>query len=133
MHLNAVQQMRILLDAADKFEIKLDSAQKKLKKVVMAESSTIEWNPPYSDRMSMKVAEAIESLAAGEWFTKVMEFKDQFWVLDSVDYFLRHAIRFAETDFKPTEEDIIMSRIQTPGIIETKIVASPVEFSYVVD
>jgi hypothetical protein len=43
----------------------------------------------------------------------------EFWVLDSADYYMRHVRRFADEAFSPTEEDLIMARAITTGIVET--------------
>lgn len=50
----------------------------------------------------------------------VMQLRDKFWVLDSIDYYMEHLERFVESDFVPNEEDCVMARVRTTGIVTTE-------------
>ncbi|KMS93747.1 hypothetical protein BVRB_028370 [Beta vulgaris subsp. vulgaris] len=50
----------------------------------------------------------------------VMTMRDKFWILDSVDWFFNNVERFAEHDYVPTEEDCIMARVRTTGMVQTE-------------
>jgi len=54
-----------------------------------------------------------------------------FWLLDAASYYFANVERFLEDDYMPTEEDIIMARVRTTGIITTKFENPPVNFSVV--
>lgn len=55
----------------------------------------------------------------------------KFWILDATDYYMAHAERFSQESFKPTEEDMIMARVITTGIVETSYKDANVDMTLV--
>ena len=51
---------------------------------------------------------------------ETMSRRDQFWILDSSDYYFEHLERILEPDFVPNEEDCVMARVRTTGIVTTE-------------
>lgn len=45
--------------------------------------------------------------------------------------YFEHANRFCEEGFTPSEEDCIMARVRTTGIVATEFDEGPIHFSYV--
>lgn len=45
--------------------------------------------------------------------------RSEFWVLDAAAYYFAHAARIARADFVPNDEDAVMARVITTGIVET--------------
>ena len=45
--------------------------------------------------------------------------RSEYWILDSFPYYLKHIHRFCQPDFTPTEEDSVMARVRTTGIVES--------------
>lgn len=83
------------------------------------------------DLINQEVAVAITKL----WETKVIKDtykrKNEFWILDSAEYFFENVERFVEPGFEPTEEDIVMARVLTTGITSTDIPIPPLQFTVV--
>jgi len=78
--------------------------------------------------MSMDLAEAIFKLWKTEPIQKAYEKRAEFWNLDAAPYYFEHVTRFAEEDYAPTEEDCIMARVRTTGIVVTEFDEGPVHF-----
>lgn len=66
------------------------------------------------------IAASLVHLWESEPIQKVFENRDKFWILDSVEYFMENISRFAEESFEPTEEDVVMARVRTTGIVTTE-------------
>lgn len=56
--------------------------------------------------------------------------RDEFWILDACKYYFQEVHRFADEDYQPTEEDILMTRVRTTGIVLTEFQEGP--FSYTI-
>jgi len=52
-------------------------------------------------------------------FKTVMEHRSEFWLLDNADYYLKNFERFYSPDFFPTDDDFLIARSKTTGIVET--------------
>jgi len=52
---------------------------------------------------------------------KIYEQKYSYQLPDNANYFLNHLERMGAIDYLPNDQDIILSRIKTSGIIETKV------------
>ncbi|CAN0311834.1 unnamed protein product, partial [Discosporangium mesarthrocarpum] len=59
------------------------------------------------------------------------ERRSEFWCLDATSYYLSEARRLAREDYHPTEEDMIMTRTRTTGIVVTEFSEGPYEYSLV--
>jgi len=47
--------------------------------------------------------------------------RNEYWLLDSFSYYIKNLERFCEDDYLPTEEDSVMARIRTTGIVVTQL------------
>jgi GTPase SAR1 family protein len=81
--------------------------------------------------LTLELVEAIELL----WFCAPIQStydkRDQFWLLECAPYYLTHMRRFIEEDYQPTEEDIVMARKRTTGVVETQLKFRNVKWSVV--
>jgi hypothetical protein len=48
------------------------------------------------------------------------ERRSEYWILDAAHYYFDNAVRLGEEDFNPTDEDMIMTRVRTTGIVVTE-------------
>lgn len=72
--------------------------------------------------LTFEVVDAIEELwIRSDAIHQTYERRGEFWILEGVDYYFEHMRRFAEPDYTPTEEDVIMARKRTTGVVETEI------------
>eukprot|EP01114_Cavostelium_apophysatum_P002008 TRINITY_DN1175_c0_g1_i1.p1 TRINITY_DN1175_c0_g1~~TRINITY_DN1175_c0_g1_i1.p1 ORF type:complete len:367 (+),score=130.25 TRINITY_DN1175_c0_g1_i1:251-1351(+) len=126
IHNNTVTSMQTFVEAAEKFGYDWNTEEEKelamqLKSVVFEENKM----------MSMEMAEAVSKLWKAEAIQKAYGKRAEFWNLDAANYYFENVIRFAEDDFDPTEEDCIMARVRTTGIVVTEFDEGPVHFSVV--
>ncbi|XXQ40016.1 G-protein alpha subunit [Plasmodiophora brassicae] len=71
---------------------------------------------PLTPELGQKVLKLWRSKAV----TEIMIMRDKFWILDSVDWYFANVERFIESDFVPTEEDCVMARVRTTGMVMTE-------------
>lgn len=62
---------------------------------------------------------------------KVFARRDEFWNMDATAYYLDEVHRIAADDFEPTEEDVIMARVRTTGIVVSEVSERPYTFQIV--
>ena len=43
--------------------------------------------------------------------------RSEYWILDAAEYYFANMDRFGDDEFDPTEEDMIMTRVRTTGIV----------------
>lgn len=126
IHNNTVTSMQTFLEAADKFNFTFDKEDEKeiankVRNLVFEENKL----------MSMEMAENISKLWKTEPIQKAFEKRAEFWNLDAAPYYFENVIRFAEDDYTPNEEDCIMARVRTTGIVVTEFDEGGVHFSVV--
>jgi len=126
IHNNTVTSMQVFIEAAEKFGYEWETAEDKaiadrVKDIVFEEKQL----------MSIELAESITKLWQTEPIKSAFEKRAEFWNLDASPYYFTHAVRFAEDDYVPTEEDRIMARVRTTGIVTTNFQEGPVHFSVV--
>jgi len=47
--------------------------------------------------------------------------RSEFWLLDAFEYYMSHVTRFCSPSFQPTDDDSVMARIRTTGIVTTQL------------
>jgi hypothetical protein len=57
--------------------------------------------------------------------------RDEYWNLDATNYYLNEVKRLATEDFELTEDDMIMTRIRTTGIVITQVTEAPYSYDVV--
>jgi len=119
LHQNTVDCMKALLGAVAHFAtFELDEEDKKTESALMAHDETKKVTPD----LGARILKLWESKAVQHAYSR----RNEFWLLDSFPYYIRNLNRFTEEDFSPSDEDIVMARIRTTGIVvdnmESKIV-----------
>lgn len=100
LHQNVVDCMLSLLTAARSFgyaDFSFD--QLRTEGMLQAHEET--------DRITPELAERIVNLFHSEMIQKTFDRRAEFWLLDSLPYYIKHLARFCEPDFVPTEEDSV--------------------------
>eukprot|EP00611_Tribonema_gayanum_P021594 TRINITY_DN4184_c0_g1_i1.p1 TRINITY_DN4184_c0_g1~~TRINITY_DN4184_c0_g1_i1.p1 ORF type:complete len:358 (-),score=131.00 TRINITY_DN4184_c0_g1_i1:797-1870(-) len=121
---NVIDSMQTMLDAMESFGIELarpgsgDAAAR----VRGADAEAA---------LSEALAADVTALWADEGLRACYERRDEFWLLDASQYYFEEAMRLAEPDYEPTDEDMIMTRIRTTGIVVTEFEDKPYSFSLV--
>jgi len=74
-----------------------------------------------TERLSPEMGKRIMALYNGESIQFALSRKNEYWLLDSYDYYMQNLERFCEPEFDPSEEDAVMARIRTTGIVVTNL------------
>lgn len=116
LHQNVVECMKALVVQAREFKNPELTAEEEQISGLLDEWSELE---PISPELGAKITTLYEGQAIQNAFAR----RDTFWLLDSFGYYMDNLKRFCEPDFaeKITEEDIVMARIRTTGIVRTNL------------
>ena len=77
------------------------------------------------------LANKISALWLDEGIKKVYARRQEFWCLDATPYYLNEVNRLASDDLELTEDDILMTRVRTTGIVVTPVYESPYTYQVV--
>jgi GTPase SAR1 family protein len=114
LHQNVVDCMKALLNARKNFGVyELDEEGKK------TEEELFDWDE--SQRLNQDMGKRIAKLFNSEAIQKTYARRSEFWLLDSFPYYIKNLERFTEPDWVPTEEDSVMARIRTTGIVVSNL------------
>mmetsp|Transcript_60509 Transcript_60509/g.146164 ORF Transcript_60509/g.146164 Transcript_60509/m.146164 type:complete len:365 (-) Transcript_60509:63-1157(-) len=64
-------------------------------------------------------ADCIAKLWADPDIQAAYQRRNEFWMLDAAPYYFQSVHRIAEEDYVPSDEDTLMTRVRTTGIVET--------------
>jgi hypothetical protein len=82
--------------------------------------------------LTFEIVDAIHELwKNSEAIAKTYERRGEFWLLEGVGYYFEHAARFTEIGYSPSEQDIVMARKRTTGVVETSLSYGNVSWSVV--
>ncbi|KAJ3366391.1 hypothetical protein GGF32_005393 [Allomyces javanicus] len=74
---------------------------------------------------------AVTALWEHETIKETYARRSEYWILEATEFYLNNIARFAEEDFEPTEEDIVMARVMTVGILQTEVPVPPLSVTLV--
>jgi len=77
------------------------------------------------------LANKISALWLDEGIKKVYSRRQEFWCLDATPYYLNEVNRLASDDLELTEDDILMTRVRTTGIVVTPVYEPPYTYQVV--
>eukprot|EP00752_Nemacystus_decipiens_P009664 g8633.t1 len=83
------------------------------------------------DTLTPEIAEDVSKLWADQGMKEVWDRRSEFWCLDATPYYLQEARRLADPELEVTEEDMIMTRTRTTGIVVTEFSDKPYTYSLV--
>jgi len=121
---NAIDVMQTILEAMDTLDI--DVVKPELEEVV----STIRDLGPDST-LDVETAQKIADLWGDAGVQECFDRRAEYWLLDAAPYYLDEVKRLAEEDYDPTEEDMIMTRVRTTGIVITEFEDGPHRYNIV--
>lgn len=122
LHQNTVDCMKALLGAARSFgDVDLDEEDRKTEALLVEHDENA--------RLSAEEGEAVMRLWQSETVQNAWSRRNEFWILDSFPYYIDNLPRFCETGFVPKDEDVVMARIRTTGIVTTDLESKIVQES----
>jgi len=105
--------LKALLLAAKNFGYAVDDEHRKAEEII---NSHVE-----GERLTPEMGVKLLEFWNCEAIQKAYSRRNEFWLLDSFSYYIKNLERFCEEDFLPTEEDSVMARIRTTGIVVTQL------------
>jgi len=114
LHQNVLDCSRSLVAAARNFGFDLEFDQMKTENLLLTHDD----EQPISPELGERILRLFHSPA----MQKAFERRNEFWLLDSYTYCLKHLPRFTEPGFVPSAEDAVMARVRTTGIVNTELV-----------
>lgn len=113
LHQNIVDCFGAISQAANRFKISLESEEDE--KTVAALSR---YTGP---RIPPELGAGLKHLYENPKFQEVYARRSEFWVLDGFSYYMKNFDRMLAADFLPTEEDSLMARVRTTGIVVSEL------------
>jgi len=121
---NAVESMQTLMENMFKLGLNVEDPSLQEAANELADiDSTAELTPELGNKISM--------LWNDPGVQATFARRDEFWILDACRYYFQEVHRLAEEDYLPTEEDILMTRVRTTGIVLTEFQEGPHSYTIV--
>lgn len=121
---NVIQAMQTLLHASEQLKVSIkDPSLEHLRDKILALDQNCRANP--------EIAEQITKLWQDEGIQEIYSRRTEFWHMDATQYYLTECKRIAEVNFEPNDEDMIMARARTTGIVVSEVVEKPYRFQIV--
>mmetsp|Transcript_6624 Transcript_6624/g.12189 ORF Transcript_6624/g.12189 Transcript_6624/m.12189 type:complete len:316 (-) Transcript_6624:275-1222(-) len=123
LKINIFDCLQNLLEQSRKFEYKMDPDDEETRKQILRITDDCE------DFLNPETAKKIRKLLDTDAVKSTLARKNEFWLLESFDYLMESLERIADPAFEPTEDDLVMARVRTTGIVKTnfdhKVVEEP--------
>uniref|UniRef100_A0A6B2L818 Uncharacterized protein n=1 Tax=Arcella intermedia TaxID=1963864 RepID=A0A6B2L818_9EUKA len=112
IHSNIYESVQAIAHASETLEIPINSPE-------VREIAEAFMEPFTSSSLSPDTAAKITQFYADPQVRAIMERRAEFQLLDNTEYYAREIQRICAKDYVPTEFDVLNSRVQTTGVIET--------------
>lgn len=122
---NCIECMQSLIEARENFEIGYSDGSPLIKLDALV--SQLDADAEFTHELATQIMELWNS----DVIQSVHARKAEFWILDGAKYYFENAERIAEDDFSPTDEDMVMTRVRTTGIVVTEFTEGPITYSMV--
>ena len=121
---NCIEAIQTLLEASKNLDVPLkDKAlTPTFEKLLGMDTNTT---------VTSEIGNDISKLWLDEGIQIVYSRKDEFWNMDATAYYLNEVVRLAEEDYTPNEDDMIMTRVRTTGIVITEVKDAPFTYQVV--
>jgi len=123
---NTVTSMAAILRAMDNIlHVPLEDPDREREKALIFKVvDQSEENQAFTD----EVANALTNLWADKNVRKAYDMRAEYQLNDSAKYFLDSVSRIHEPGYRPTEQDILYSRVATTGVVEVKFKIKDLDF-----
>ncbi|KLJ07238.1 guanine nucleotide-binding protein subunit alpha [Blastomyces silverae] len=115
---NTVQSMRVILEAMEGLDIPLDDQRAEYHvQTIFMQPGQIE-----GDSLPVDVGNAIEALWNDAGVQECFRRSREYQLNDSARYYFDSVKRIAGSDYLPSDQDVLRSRVKTTGITETTFI-----------
>jgi len=122
LHTNTIQAMKLLIRACETLDIPLAESEEKAQQVLALEDNAT---------LQSENALVIKELWDSEPLQAAFARKSEIYFPDAGPYYFENAYRFTESDFLPSEEDTVMARVRTTGMVMTEFDITPIHWRIV--
>ena len=120
---NTIESIQVLIEASRTLNIALDDSSL----TVAKEISELQTDADIDQTLAKKISDLWNDKGIQTTYDR----RSEFWSLDATPYYLSEVYRFA-SEFDVSEEDVLMARIRTTGIVVTQVPDPPYVY-HVVD
>jgi len=124
---NTVSSMQTFIEAASTLEIPFTDPEDQRR---AAEVEDFSFDSDLKS-MPVSIAEDIAALWKSEAIQETYKRRSEFYFLDASEYYFTNVMRMVEEDYRPTEEDMVMTRVRTTGISVTEFTEGSVMYRVV--
>ncbi|KAH7726204.1 small G-protein GPA3 [Aphelenchoides avenae] len=122
---NTVRSMIDIVNAMPRFGLKLDSAlQPEFQALEKHIENGLEYTP-----FTAPVKNAIKKLWADQAIRECYERRAEFQCNDSAEYFFENLERTGQKDYRPTDQDILLTRVPTTGVVKLTFTLKNIDFN----
>lgn len=116
---NTIESILVLIEASKTLVVPIEGEEAQL------HAKYISTNIVSDAELTEDLAKKVHTLWLDPGIQTVFSRRSEYWNLDATPYYLTELFRFATEDFDPTEEDVLMARIRTTGIVVTQVPEPP--------
>ena len=127
IHRNTVLSMQTFIEAAATLEIPFTDPEDQ-RRATEVEDFVFDTE---TKRMPVAIAEDIAALWESEPIQQTYKRRSEFYFMDASEYYFTNVRRLVAEDYRPTEEDMVMTRIRTTGISVTEFTEDSVMYRVV--
>jgi len=121
IHTNIYESVQTIARASENLDIKLVNQEN-------ADFGRSFMVPFTSNALTPEQGEKIDAFWKDEGVGEIMKRRGEFQLLDNTEYYARDIRRICEKGYVPTELDVLNSRVQTTGVIETSFTVNGKKF-----
>lgn len=124
---NVLQSMKSLIQATHKLGIPIETAENRQRAAKINDfdqETLLNINRIYTEELGKD----LESLWADEGILRTYGQRNQYQLLDSTEYFFKNIDRISDSDFVPTQQDVLRCRVKTTGIVESEFDLNGIKF-----
>ena len=108
-----LQSMQTIIEAMQTLDIVFKDPELT---AVSEKYSNLDTDATLTEEMSYEIDRMWKDEGLQECYAR----RDEYWCLDAAVYYFENVIRLGEEDFVPSDEDMIMTRVRTTGIVVTE-------------
>ena len=106
---NVIQAMKVLIEQS--FALDLDN------QVLAKEAFDCIRSLDENEAINIEVGDAIKSLWSDPGIQKVWDRRNEYQIIESVQYYFNKIDEIKQPDYVPTQNDVLMARVRTSGIV----------------
>ena len=121
---NIIEAIQILIEASKSLKIDVED-------VALHETMSYISGLDISVDVTPELGQKILDLWNDTGIQKVFSRRHEYWNMDALPYYLNEVSRLSSEEYEPTEEDIVMTRVRTTGIVVTEVTEPPYTYNVV--